>query len=225
MRLASEPKVEPWRPLIHLNFAVDEEGRFAGAPGRPAILSCATDWRRVHGLREHYDAVAVGGRTWNLDRPQLTARAEKLGREPRQQPRRVVFAGSNPVKPPRAGAPLFLISALDCKIDETTVIRCLGRQLNEPLQCLHSAGIRSMLVEGGPTLIESFLQQGYADRITIFARARDERSAAAAIRAVLPEIDLLPSRAKLGEGWLFNGAPVSAVAELQACAAHATGVA
>lgn len=199
------------RPFIHINFAA-EDVRGPDAPlGHAGNISCCADWHRVHALRERYDAIAVGGRTWNLDRPRLTVRSERLGREPRRQPRRVIFAGSHPCEVP-AGAPAFVVSSgrdIDCG---AVALAMTGHDLQGPLASLYGHGIESLLVEGGPTLLRSFLRQGLADAMTVFVRAG---TAEAADRGVRDSLGALPDDFRVsafGEGFLLEAGRVEAAA-------------
>lgn len=199
------------RPFIHVNFAADglsEAGQRGGYSGN---VSCGVDWRRVHLLRERYDAIAVGGKTWNLDRPRLTVRSERLGREPRRQPARVIFAGSQPcaVSP---GTPAFVISSRRNCGRSAVAVAMDGHNLHGPLESLYAHGIETLLVEGGPTLLRSFFCQGLADLVTIFVRAG---TAEAAVRGAHDMLDALPSAQRVcafGDGFLLECGRVEAAA-------------
>jgi GTP cyclohydrolase II len=192
------------RPLIHINCAVNESGGWCHSADATARFSCPVDWRRVHGLREQYDAVAVGGRTWILDKPRLTARAEHLGREPFRQPARVIFAGGQRWQERGAGELVVVTSACHAGADSARIVASAGRDLRDPLNALFDLGIRSMLVEGGPTLAGSFLAQGFADCITVFVRTECEYSAESAARVALPGLPSRVSVSRLGEGTLIS---------------------
>jgi 2,5-diamino-6-(ribosylamino)-4(3H)-pyrimidinone 5'-phosphate reductase len=199
------------RPFIHINFAAEDISGPEAALAHAGNISCHADWRRVHELRERYDAVAVGGRTWNLDRPRLTIRSERLGREPRRQPRRVVFAGSHPcaVSP---GAPAFVVRSIGGADRGAVAVAMTGHDLQGPLASLHAHGIESMLVEGGPTLLRSFLRQGFADAMTVFVRSR---TAEAADRGVRDSLGALPGEFRVsafGEGFLLEAGRIEAMA-------------
>ncbi|PHY21112.1 RibD family protein [Caulobacter sp. BP25] len=199
------------RPFIHVNFATQSAGGSGEALSYAGNISCLADWKRVHVLRERYDAIAVGGRTWNLDRPRLTARADRLGREPRRQPRRVIFAGSHPCEAPQPGAPAFVVSTSPTAGRDVVALAMTGRDLHAPLACLHDHGIESLLVEGGPTLLRSFLGQGMVDTMTVFVRAS---SAEAADRGVRESLGPLPENSRVsafGEGFLLEAGPVEAM--------------
>jgi len=195
------------RPFIHINFAAEDMPAMRRSLDPCREISCRADWQRVHVLRERYDAIAVGGRTWNIDRPRLTVRSEKLGREPRRQPNRVIFAGSQPCTISRPGAPAFVISSRHGETGAVT-LAMTGRDLKAPLQSLYDHGIESLLVEGGPTLLRSFFSQGFADVVTIFVRAG---TAEAAGRGARVSLDALPAALRtrpFGEGFLLESVPV-----------------
>lgn len=191
------------RPLIHVNFAAN--GRHLSHP-QPcsANISCHADWRRVHVLRERYDAVAVGARTWIIDQPRLTARAERLGREPRRQPARVIFAGSHPCIFARAGSPAYVVGR-NLDMDENVVaVAADMNDLSAPLKALHDHGIESLFVEGGPTLLRSFFDQGFIDVVSIFVRASTVLAARHAARQSLGPIPVTFSVRPFGEGFLLE---------------------
>jgi 2,5-diamino-6-(ribosylamino)-4(3H)-pyrimidinone 5'-phosphate reductase len=190
----------PMKPFVHINFAVLADGSATAAE-----ISSAADWRRVHLLRELYDAVAVGAHTWERDRPRLSVRPERLGREPRRQPHRVIFGGRRPCATLSDGRTTFLVGPeLEEEPAEGTVaIRARGHRLDEPLADLRRHGVRTLLVEGGPLLLGSFFAQGCFDRLTVFVATDCPIAAARAARQILPEPPPLRAR-RFGEGVLLS---------------------
>jgi riboflavin biosynthesis pyrimidine reductase/LPS sulfotransferase NodH len=214
------------RPFIHINYAV---GPPATARNGESI-SCDSDWRRVHEFRELYDAVAVGAETWKRDRPRLTVRSERLGRAPKRQPERVVFAGIHACALSAGDSDTWLVQSGNFPRPSTRTILATGRQLAAPLFELWKNGMRSMLVEGGATLIRSFLKQEVADRITVFVRTKCGQEAERMAQASIPELpgQMLPQR--FGEGvvlsWSREGAaamPLSPPTRFVVIAAPRTG--
>lgn len=191
------------RPFVHLNLAVDADGCVAAEDGHPCSISCATDWRRVHLLRESYDGVAVGARTWNRDRPRLNVRLEVVGREPANQPARVIFAGRSActVKA-QSSRPTFVVGRQATDACTTHVPR-EDRDLAPALAALAQGGIRSLLVEGGPTLLLSFLEQGLYDRLTIYVATDCPEVASTAARRALGALPAL-SVEPYGRGLLLS---------------------
>jgi len=204
---ASPASEAPLRPFIHVNIALDAHGNAVGSDGRSLNISCQEDWQRVHLLRERYAAVAVGCRTWNLDRPQLTAREERLGRRATRQPARVIFCSGNHCALPADDRPTFHVGARPDRGGNVLHISAEGRSLRAPLRMLASAGIHDMLIEGGPTLLGSFFRDGCVDLCTFFVRTTDLGAAREALR----RCTWLPSRvseaaapSRYGLGTLFK---------------------
>lgn len=182
------------RPFVHVNFALDDRARTAGRNGRVLALSCDRDWQRVHELREKCDAVAVGAKTWLNDNPSLTARVERLGREPSRQPDRVVFAGHHqcviPIDSTDIKRDTFVIGQ-PTQLDQSAVCSLIAAddyQLTQPLAELRSYGIESLLVEGGLTLIQSFMQQQMVDLVTIYVCVDSISDAVQLATQALPEL-------------------------------------
>ena len=193
------------RPFIHINIALDEEGRATCAPGQENSISCGADWRRVHALRERYDAVAVGGRTWLLDSPRLNVRSERLGREPVRQPARVIFAGGHRCEVQGDEGTTFVIGRTEPVEGASDFLLVSGRLLAEPLAWLHGRGIHTMLVEGGPQLLRSFFAEGLADLLTVYVRTTSaERALAAARRSFAPLASESTEARAVGSGILLT---------------------
>lgn len=199
------------RPLVHMNLAIGADGRIATARGTPAVISCAEDWRRVHELREKYAAVAVGAHTWQLDRPRLSARAEHLGRRPLRQPARIVFAGSQRCAIQSDGRRTFVIGcAPSVRAEHTISIECPDHDLAVPLRTLRDDyRIESLLVEGGPTLLGSFVSQGHVDIITIYVRTTDFVEAERIARTLLAGLPNFMAVERFGQGVLLSSSSLA----------------
>jgi diaminohydroxyphosphoribosylaminopyrimidine deaminase / 5-amino-6-(5-phosphoribosylamino)uracil reductase len=130
------------RPFVTFKIAATLDGCVT-VPGRRWV-SGEESRRRVHELRAASDAVAVGMGTVRADDPALTAR----GVEAPRQPRRLAF-GRGPL--PRG-------SELEPR----------PGPLQEELDALAREGVRSLLLEGGPTLAAAFLAAGLVDKLLLF---------------------------------------------------------
>ena len=199
------------RPFVHVNFAIDQYGRMNQKNGQAAELSCEEDWQRVHALRERYSAVVVGARTWTQDQPQLTVRKDRLGRAPQRQPDRVVFAGRTPcpIKPDSRRS--FVVGLAENAGNEGIHIHAIDRNLEKPLETLFNHSVDTLLVEGGMTLLESFMRQKMVDRFTIYVCTNSLDKALKAVSAKFPELpadamDAVP----LGKGMLLSHTPDTA---------------
>jgi diaminohydroxyphosphoribosylaminopyrimidine deaminase/5-amino-6-(5-phosphoribosylamino)uracil reductase len=134
------------RPFVTLKLAVTLDGRVA-VPGSRWV-SGEESRRRVHELRAQVDAVAVGMGTVRADDPALTAR--HVGAE--RQPRRLAF-GRGP-------------------LPEESALELRSGPLAEELGVLASEGVQSLLLEGGPTLAQSFLRANFVDKLVLFFAPR-----------------------------------------------------
>lgn len=194
------------RPFVHLNFAVFADGKVAGAGGQAVAISCAQDWRRVHTLREQYSAVGVGAQTWLRDKPRLTVRREHLGREPRRQPARVIFAGTRPCQVQNDGRQTFLVGRQVAAGPHQVVIESDDHDLTQPLAHLRQRyHLESLLIEGGPTLLRSFVAQSQVDHITIFVRTPSLDEAHEAANKVIQELPPDMTHEAFGDGVLMSG--------------------
>jgi len=130
------------RPFVTYKVAVAEDGRVA-VPGRRWV-SGEESRRVVHELRAASDAVAVGMGTVRADAPRLDAR----GVDAPRQPRRIAF-GHGP-------------------LPEGSELELRSGPLDEELRALAAEGVRSLLLEGGPTLATAFLEAGLVDKLLLF---------------------------------------------------------
>ncbi|BDX05403.1 GTP cyclohydrolase II RibA [Planctobacterium marinum] len=195
------------RPFVHVNFAITKQSKLADTKGQCLSISCDKDWQRVHGLRETYDAIAVGANTWINDSPKLTSRAECLGRKPTSQPHRVIFGGHHTlqIKDDTQPRETFVVGADVAGISGCHAIYSANHSLMAPLKALKRAGVASLLVEGGPTLIKSFLEQNTVDKLTVFVACHHIPDAVQALTQLvetLPEDEI--SAEKFGKGTLLS---------------------
>ena len=147
--LAARRQNEAWRvwksrgrPFVTYKAAITLDGRVT-VPGRRWV-SGEESRRRVHELRAASDAVAVGMGTVRADAPRLDARDVGAA----GQPRRLAF-GRGP-------------------LPEGSELEQRSGPLEEELPALAAEGVRSLLLEGGPTLATAFLEAGLVDKLLLF---------------------------------------------------------
>ncbi|GFE18322.1 riboflavin biosynthesis protein RibD [Streptomyces glebosus] len=168
------------RPFVLWKYAATLDGRIAAADGTSRWISSPESRADVHRLRAAADAVIVGSGTARADDPQLGARIGGLSDDEISQPLRVVVdSGATAVK---AGArvldgtaPTLIAVAEEADAGHldglAPIIRLPraadGRGLHIPtlLQALYERDVRSVLLEGGPTLAGAFLAAQAVDKV------------------------------------------------------------
>ena len=152
------------RPYVIWKFAATLDGRSAAADGTSQWVTSKIARTDVHTLRSTVDAILVGVGTVIADDPQLTVRDLKDGSLAIKQPLRVVADshGRTPkgARVRDAAAPTWIVTSKEVGSGPD------GRvDLNSLLVALFGRGIRSVLLEGGPTLAGAFLSAGLVDKV------------------------------------------------------------
>jgi riboflavin biosynthesis pyrimidine reductase len=173
------------RPVVGVNMVTTIDGR-AQLSGRAEGLSGRADRRLMQLHRAAYDAVGSGAGTLRADDfyshlpADLAARRATAGRQP--QPTAVVIAGTGAVPTDRlwfthADQPRILVVGGGPAVGEMPGTELLVAPTDDPepgwvLERLAERGIRSFLLEGGPTTNAAFLAAGLIDELywTIGAR-------------------------------------------------------
>jgi diaminohydroxyphosphoribosylaminopyrimidine deaminase/5-amino-6-(5-phosphoribosylamino)uracil reductase len=180
------------RPWVLYKSAMTLDGKVATERGDSKWISGPDSRRRVHQWRAECDAVAVGVGTALADDPRLTARPSLDGApadEPPsgvRQPRRVVFdsLARLPLEGKLARAApetsLTVVTSRAAPRGAVAALQGAGAQIivasgqNEParvrsaLDQLGAAGVRFLLLEGGPRLAGAFLDAGELDELRLF---------------------------------------------------------
>jgi len=165
------------RPRVVINAAMSVDGKIALSDGKGVRLSNEEDLRRVHRLRAKVDAILVGVGTVLKDDPKLTVKTEYAkGRNPL----RVVLDSDG--KTPATShvldgsAATLIVTSEECKrtFAPAEVLRIGKNEVDLPglLDRLAARNVRSILVEGGSTVIWSFLRKGLADELKVFVSSR-----------------------------------------------------
>ncbi|MFD0077125.1 bifunctional diaminohydroxyphosphoribosylaminopyrimidine deaminase/5-amino-6-(5-phosphoribosylamino)uracil reductase RibD [Streptomyces sp. NPDC127166] len=162
------------RPFVRWKYAATLDGRIAAADGTSRWISSAESRADVHRLRAEADAVVVGSGTARADDPHLAVRVVADTGTAAVQPLRVVVdTEATAVKPGAQvlddAGPTLIAIAEDAETTLTDVVRLprAERGLAVPalLDALHARGVRSVLLEGGPTLAGAFLAEGAVDQV------------------------------------------------------------
>ncbi|WP_447034252.1 bifunctional diaminohydroxyphosphoribosylaminopyrimidine deaminase/5-amino-6-(5-phosphoribosylamino)uracil reductase RibD [Streptomyces hypolithicus] len=162
------------RPYVHWKYAATLDGRIAAADATSRWITSAESRADVHRLRAEADAVIVGSGTVRADDPHLAVR----GIEGATQPLRVVVDTNAAAVRPGArvlddAAPTLIAVAEDADttplagVDVVRLPRTsTGLDIPALLAALHTRGVRSVLLEGGPTLAGAFVAAGAVDAVT-----------------------------------------------------------
>ena len=172
------------RPYVTVNFAMSADGKLSTKERRQVKISGNADFKRVDQLKAGCDAIMVGIGTVIADDPSLTVKSEELKRARvsrgfDENPVRVVVdsRGRIPVN-----------AAVLCKGPGKRVIGCAGAidpvtlhtleshatviiagkeevDLKDLLRQLYDMGIRTLMVEGGGTLLWSMFELGLVDEM------------------------------------------------------------
>ena len=152
------------RPYVTWKFAATLDGRSAALDGTSQWITSAPARSDVHLLRATMDAIMVGVGTVIADDPQLTVRDLRDGALAIKQPLRVVVdsSGRTPDKARvrDAAAPTWIVTT-----DEVGAGPDGRVDLSALQAALFGRGIRSVLLEGGPTLAGAHLGAGLVDRV------------------------------------------------------------
>ena len=155
------------RPYLVWKLAATLDGRSAAADGTSMWITSEQARTEVHELRATTDAIIAGVGTVLADDPRLTVRNLRDGTLAIRQPLRVVVdsSGRTPqtARVRDVAAPTWVATAAEVGADRD------GRvDVRRLMTALHDRGVRSALLEGGPTLAGSFLRERLVDRVVAY---------------------------------------------------------
>jgi len=174
------PKAKDLFPYVTLSYAQSIDGSIASRPGRPLALSGAESLKMTHRLRSLHDGILVGIGTVLTDNPSLTVRyangdhpqpiivdsrlripLEAKVVQSRHRPAWIATSDHPDEERERklieAG---LVIMRFPSQSDDLIDLRGLLRLLRE-------RNIRSLMVEGGASIITSFLRSRLVDQIVL----------------------------------------------------------
>ncbi|MCP3817003.1 bifunctional diaminohydroxyphosphoribosylaminopyrimidine deaminase/5-amino-6-(5-phosphoribosylamino)uracil reductase RibD [Streptomyces sp. A3M-1-3] len=163
------------RPFVVWKYAATLDGRIAAADATSRWISSPESRADVHRLRAEADAVLVGSGTLRADDPHLAVR----GIEGATQPLRVVLDTHATILPTARvlddAAPTLIAVAEDADtrhLPGADIVRLPhdrhhtgGLGIHALLTELYARGVRSVLLEGGPTLAGAFVAAAAVDRV------------------------------------------------------------
>ena len=164
------------RPEITLKSACTIDGKVALSNGASKWITGAQARRFAHLERAMHDATVCGIGTVLIDDPSLTTRLAGV----KSGAPRIVFdtdlrlPTDSKVLSNIDAQPLWIVcgekadDTIARKLEEKGVIILKENDLPTALSKIASRGVMRLLVEGGPTLLSSFLRSGFWDRWLVF---------------------------------------------------------
>jgi diaminohydroxyphosphoribosylaminopyrimidine deaminase/5-amino-6-(5-phosphoribosylamino)uracil reductase len=143
------------RPFVTLHIAQTLDSRIAAVDGTSQWISCPESLADNHGLRGLIDAILVGTGTVLIDNPRLTARTPD-GELSDHQPIRAVM-GLREVPEDAA------VRGTDGRF-----VHLPTRDPAEALAALFEQGVRHLMVEGGSSILSTFLAAELVDELIVY---------------------------------------------------------
>ncbi len=160
------------RPFITLKTATTLDAKIATGTGESQWITGSLARKRTHLIRAQHDGIAVGVNTILQDNPSLTVRIEKLNRPIT----RIIFdtnlrlTGNEKVFKDRDQNPVWIVTKSDQAFlhDDVKIIRTDPHDLKSVMAHLCDHGLTRLMVEGGASLMTSFLKAGLYDQFIQF---------------------------------------------------------
>ncbi len=157
---------------ITVNVAQSINGIISGNSGKRARISDNEDLKRVHRLRSESDVILVGANTIISDNPKL--RVDRAFFDSDALPFRVILDRDLRI-PEKSNVldstarTIVFTSRTDRKLEGAELVYLdEGQEITGVVDSLAQMGIRSVLVEGGATVISQFVSQGIVDEFFLY---------------------------------------------------------
>ncbi len=153
------------RPFVVLKWAETKNGKIDNGGNKNEItwISCPETQVFVHQLRKENQAILVGRKTIENDNPSLTLR-KIVGKNPI----RVIIDSENILPKDKTifnldSPTLILTKKKNEKINNVEWLQLNDISPKQILEALYNKGINSVLIEGGQTTLQSFLDENCWD--------------------------------------------------------------
>ncbi|MET3368509.1 bifunctional diaminohydroxyphosphoribosylaminopyrimidine deaminase/5-amino-6-(5-phosphoribosylamino)uracil reductase RibD [Arthrobacter sp. M2012083] len=143
------------RPFVTLHIAQTLDSRIAAVDGTSQWISCPESLADNHGLRGLIDAILVGTGTVLVDNPRLTARTPDGELSPHQPIRAVMGLRDVPEDAAVRGT-------------DGRFVHLATRDPAEALGMLFEQGVRHLMVEGGSSILSTFLAADLVDELIVY---------------------------------------------------------
>ncbi len=175
---AEDFRLQQGRPFVTLSYAQSIDGCIAAQANQPLALSGSESLSLTHQLRAAHDAILVGIGTVLADNPRLTVRLIEA-----DNPQPVVLDSRLRFPPDArllAKASPWIVTTEDASLQRQRDLEAVGAMvlrlptaasgridLDQLLAQLAERGINSLMVEGGATVITSFLSSRHIDHLVL----------------------------------------------------------
>lgn len=166
------------RPTIAIKAGASLDGKIVDAHGNSKWITSSQSRLHAHQLRSVYDGILIGSGTLLIDDPSLDCRIEG-GRNPTPiildthgrcpSTAKVLTAGKRPILCIGAHAKDRIDLPVELLIGET--LEEGGLQIRSLLSKLYERGMYTVLVEGGGSVIRSFILEGCVDILELYVGA------------------------------------------------------
>jgi diaminohydroxyphosphoribosylaminopyrimidine deaminase/5-amino-6-(5-phosphoribosylamino)uracil reductase len=157
-------------PYIVIKWAETADGFVANFDGRPMAISNATTNITVHRWRSEESGILVGTNTVLSDNPKLNARNWPQANNPTRIiiDRNLRIQGDFHILDQKQKTLIYNLHK-NQSMDNLEYVQIESEKdfLNKMLKILKIRGINSILVEGGPQLIQSFFEEKFYDEIRV----------------------------------------------------------
>ena len=140
------------KPIVTVKLAVDKNGSVDDLGSKSKRFTSEECLDKVHDFRKDFDAILVGANTVIRDNPQLTIRRVDSER----QPLRIVVDPNN-----RIDSSSLILNDEFKTLHLTSEFNGISSLLNK----LGDMEIQTLLVEGGPTTIQHFLDERHVSKL------------------------------------------------------------
>ena len=162
-------------PYIHAKVGSTLDGKIALSNGTSKWITGVESRKRVHELRNLYDAILVGRNTFDFDDPKLNTR---IGEKILKENIKIILGDYKKIegKIPNEIRSYYIIISKDAGIVDDTeilsenevVVVKYKNKLKNALKEIFKMNVTSILLEGGSKALTSFLSQDLIDEISIF---------------------------------------------------------
>lgn len=175
------------RPYVILKWAMSLDGKTVTTPTDSRQISCMETQQHAHQLRREVDAILIGAKTAINDDPLLTARLDTPVPPSEKQPTRVILTNETTLpldlklfKQDLPGKTWIVTtnpkhhgvyqSLIDQGIEVITLPKNTQGQVDLPalLDCLGQRNITSLLVEGGMSVQNNFIQANLVNKFHVY---------------------------------------------------------